>query len=434
MSPPPSPRPSELRALIERFLQERLDAKLEPLAPDDPKRDALRAQYECTAWVDDAARRVGQIQAVTHALKATHPDARGTSVYKPPPELPRHDLIGSHVLGTAFATDVVGNAAALDVHKFLKLAHEGRTLLDLMRDGDADLKAALSDDAAQAAAWIDAFTAITQARSGPPASHALAKQLYWLIGDDPRNDAHYHLLAPLYASSLAHSVHARITEHRFGEPAKAARQARRDDVYSDMVLHDYPGLAVQNLGGTKPQNISQLNSERGGNNYLLASLPPLWVARDATPALRTDTVFTRFGRRRGVKEAVESLRVFLQTDPPANLATREFVKEAVLDLCNELFLFEDEMATLAPGWSAAPDCRLHDAERFWLDRRRADTDEAFAAGSAASDWAHTISERFANWLNGRLDDRLPLGDPEFTHWRNLLEEEFESRQREGLYD
>ena len=44
MSPPPSPRPSELRALIERFLQERLDAKLEPLAPDDPKRDALRAQ------------------------------------------------------------------------------------------------------------------------------------------------------------------------------------------------------------------------------------------------------------------------------------------------------------------------------------------------------------------------------------------------------
>ena len=106
----------------------------------------------------------------------------------------------------------------------------------------------------------------------------------------------------------------------------------------------------------------------------------------------------------------------------------------MLDLCNELFLFEDEMATLAPGWSSAPDCRLPDAERFWLDRRRGDTDEAFAAGSAASDWAHAISERFANWLNGRLDDKLPVGDSEFAHWRNLLEEEFDARHREGLYD
>ena len=38
----------------------------------------------------------------------------------------------------------------------------------------------------------------------------------------------------------------------------------------------YASLAVQELGGTKPQNISQLNSERRGDNYLLASLPPVW--------------------------------------------------------------------------------------------------------------------------------------------------------------
>ena len=435
MSPPPSPRAGELRSLIERFLQKQLATKLEPLAPDDPKRAVLRAQFEPTAWIEDAARRVGQIQAVTHSLKATHPDARGTSVYKPPSELAPHELVGSHVLGTAFATDVVGNAAALDVHKFLiKLAHEGRTLLDLMRCGDADLLAALGGDPAQAAGWIDAFTAITQPRSGAPASHALAKQIYWLTGDNPLDDAHYHLLAPLYASSLAHAVHAQITEHRFGEPAKAARQARRDDEYSDVVLHDYPRLAVQNLGGTKPQNISQLNSERGGNNYLLASLPPLWVTRDATPPLRTDTVFTRFGRRDGVKHAVDSLRAFLETDPPSNLPTREFVEEAVLDLANELFLFEGGMASLAPGWSAAPECRLPEAERFWLDRRRGDSDPAFAAASAGSDWAHAIGERFANWLNGRLDHKLPVGDPEFAHWRDLLGEEFGARQREGLYD
>ena len=35
-----------------------------------------------------------------------------------------------------------------------------------------------------------------------------------------------------------------------------------------------PNLAIVQLGGSKPQNISQLTSRQGGRNYLLPSLPP----------------------------------------------------------------------------------------------------------------------------------------------------------------
>lgn len=43
------------------------------------------------------------------------------------------------------------------------------------------MAAALSDDPAQAEAWIAAFTAIVEPR-GKLTSHTNAKQLYWLAG------------------------------------------------------------------------------------------------------------------------------------------------------------------------------------------------------------------------------------------------------------
>jgi len=287
-----SERQTGLRALIAKFLKERCDAKAEKLDSDDLKFQELQQQYQPATWLEDAARRVTQIQAVTHSLKPIHPDAKGTNLYSQPAGLKALDVVGSHALGEDFASDVVGNAAALDVYKFLKLEHQGRSLLDLVLAGDADLAAALSDDAQQAADWMEAFAGLTRPR-GRLASHTLAKQLYWPTGDDPHDDAQYHLLAPLYASSLAHRVWQQIQDDRFSEEAKAARQARHDGLWSDRPVREYPQLAVQQLGGTKPQNISQLNSERRGGNYLLASLPPAWRSLDIRPLLRAESMWKR---------------------------------------------------------------------------------------------------------------------------------------------
>lgn len=434
MSRPLSSRSAELRAAIETFLLERLEGKLKGLPDDDPKRAALKAQFEFTAWVDDAARRVSQIQVVTHALKAGHPDARGTSIHATPASLGAHDLVGSHCLpGDDLADDVVGNAAALDVYKFLRLAVGGQTLLQLMTAEDPDVLSALNADEPQARSWASAFAGVSQAKGGT-ATHTRAKQVYWLVGESPTDDSAYHLLAPLYASSLAHQVFRTINADRFGDDAKAAREARRRNEFSEREIHEYPQLAVQKLGGTKPQNVSQLNSERGGTNYLLASLPPLWTSPAARPPLHTDSVFPRLARRESVKALVRQLKRFLESDPPPNQATRDHRDTLVAAVIDEVFQFEQELRLLEPGWSADANCRLPDAERYWLDPWRGDHDADFGERRERLSWPEQLCQRFANWLNDALNGKLVFGDSPHGHWYGLLQDEFRARQREGLID
>ena len=427
------------RAAISAFLQERLQAKLDKLKPDDPQRDEVIASFAHDVWLACAAKRVEQIQAVTHSLKPIHPDARGTNLYVEPRTLPPLAELGSHALGERFVGDVVGNAAALDVYKMLKLEVNGRSLLTALLAQDADALAALHTDPAQAQALRDAFVSLTQPRAEGPSSHTLAKQLYWLTGTDACDDAHYTLLAPLYATSLAHAVHAQVQEDRFGEANKAARQARRERKVHDGVFHDYPGLAVQNMGGTKPQNISQLNSERRGMNYLLSSLPPKWKVNAQRFPTHADSVFTRyFDSRPLVRQTVKTLRRYLESNPNPVKDTRDHRKELVDVLVDEMVNMAAELQhALPPGWTL-DDPRfsaLNEDEQTWLDALRAELPEEddFANRWLAMEWPDAIGTRFGNWLNARLEGKLSFSDIEFRAWKKELltdEDGFSQQLRE----
>ena len=431
---------SNYQEAIHAFLQERLHAKLEKLkADEDGKRTELITQHQPAAWLEDAARRVQQIQAVTHSLKPIHPDARGTNLYVEPRTLPPLDELGSHALGERFVGDVVGNAAALDVYKLLKLEVNGRSLLTALLAQDADALAALHADPAQAEKLRDAFVSLTQPRAEGPSSHTLAKQLYWLTGTDACDDSHYILLAPLYATSLAHAVHAQVQEDRFGEANKAARQARRERKVHDGVFHDYPGLAVQNMGGTKPQNISQLNSERRGMNYLLSSLPPKWKVNAQRFPTHADSVFTRyFDSRPLVRQTVKTLRRYLESNPNPVKDTRDHRKELVDMLVDEMVNMAAELQhALPPGWTL-DDPRfsaLNEDEQTWLDALRAELPEEddFANRWLAMEWPDAIGTRFGNWLNARLEGKLSFSDIEFRAWKKELltdEDGFSQQLRE----
>ncbi|TVP43695.1 MAG: type I-F CRISPR-associated protein Csy1 [Halomonas sp.] len=422
----PSGSWQQLRTLIETFLKERFDTKAEKLAPDDPKYQALVEQFQFDTWINDAARRVGQLQVVTHSLKPIHPDAKGSNLYAPPESLNNHRLVGSHTLPADFSGDVVGNAAALDVYKFLKLQFEGKSLLERVLENDTELAKALSDNPEQAQARINAFAAITEPR-GEHASHTRGKQLYWLVGDDAadlENDAdNFRLLAPLYATSLAHRVFQTINHDRFSEAAKDARKAKREGKYAEQPVHSYPNLAVQKMGGTKPQNISQLNSERGGNNYLLASLPPSWNVRDIRPPLKVVSVFSHpgvFGSRSEVRSLVKDLKHFLETNPATDMRTRDLRDDYTAMLMDELALFAMQMHSLPGGWSDDEKCELVAEEAFWLDPGRAEEDAVFREARNSVEWSDDIRHRFANWLNAALGGKLPLGDVEFRHWQKTL--------------
>jgi len=410
---------SEVRAAIDAFVAERLASKLDKLKPDeDEKRRKLEVAYEPKAWLADAARRVTQLQLATHIVKPIHPEARGTNIRVVAESPCAANIVGTHSLPADRLMDVVGNAAALDVYKFLSILLEGRSLLQRMLDRDLATVAALSDDPVEAEAFRAAFASIVECDSAPE-SHALAKQVYFPA------DGGYHLLAPLFPTTLVHHVQQTIREHRFGEAAKAARDARKEGRSWVHGYCEYPDLVIRKLGGSKPQNISQLNSERYGENWLLASKPPVWMHLEVKPPFRADSVFDRwFGRRRPVREAVARLREFLSSSDHNNQAIRNARARLVADICDEVQQYAASLQVLKPGWSADPDCRLHQAEQLWLDPLRTRIDEAFMKLRESVDWPDQVSSRFANWLNSSLEtDGLSLDQYSAAHWADVLRKE-----------
>ncbi|WP_110670828.1 type I-F CRISPR-associated protein Csy1 [Salinicola halophilus] len=431
-SPPPT-----LKALVHGFIHDRFQTKTEKLTPDDPVYLKLQQQFEPQTWLADAARRVSQLQVVTHSLKAIHPDAKGTNLYVEPGQLKRDALVGSHCLPSDFEGDVVGNAAALDVYKFLKLQWEGRSLLERALEGDDALVEALSDDRAEAEIWVQAFADIVEP-NGTPSSHARGKQLYWLVGDEPGDDANYRLLAPLYATALAHRVYAQVSLNTwfYGDHNKAARKALKEKTPFEGGYTSYLNLAIQKFGGTKPQNISQLNSERGGQNYLLASLPPHWQSRDVYPPMRD--AFQTFGRRQEVRRTLDDLKRFLESDPAANRHTRDLRDDLTAMLVDELMLFTFDIHSVPAGWTTDERCQLAVEEQYWLDPGRAELDAEFAEARRQSDWHVAVSARAAQWLNRALnrDSPLNLGDVEHEHWKGRFDGVLKSfrRQLDDLQD
>lgn len=423
MDEKPSEAPRRLLILktITKFIADRRDTKLN--GKEDP---ATAAKYEYSTWLADAARRVTQIQAVTHVLKATHPDARGSSLFIEPRSLPHLQEIGSHSLTDHFATDIVGNAAALDVYKFLKLQVDGRPLLDWLQDDDPDLLAALSSEPLQAAAWSAAFKGLIRTAE-PLVSHEKAKQLYWCVDGMPTQDSSFHLLQPLFPSSLAHAIHSEINDARFGESNKIARQAWRSGQEYDSTYREYRNLVARKLGGTKPQNISQLNSERGGVNYLLSSLPPTWNRPQVKPLLLIDSAFQRFYHFEGVQQQLNALYNYFQQDPSASFDTRKRRERIERALGLALTAFGLSVRSQSPaGWTQTSDCRLPQYECAWLDPGRAslpiregfeEEDLEFQRVVQGQEWPKKVAERFALWLNVLLLNKgFSVSDSEHMHW------------------
>lgn len=411
------------RSKIELFLKERLQSNMKKKPDEDVESQTkLIAKHQPEVWLADAARRIKQLQQVTHAIKFTHPSAEGTSLYSTGNIMAGPLEVGSHILGTRLEADIAGNAAALDVYKFLRLSVEGRTFLQWAAARDADFSNALSADPEMASEWMTAFSSLPEAKRGL-ASHTLAKQIYWPLGDGT-----YHLLAPLLSSSLVHAVWNQIKEDRFSENAKGARAARKAREAYPHGYRDYPKAVIQCFGGSKPQNISQLNSERKGKSYLLASIPPAWRFSDTQPPMRIETVFSfLFMRRNEVRRLVETLKAFLHrvAEIESNVRIRKTREALVADLCGETLNFAAELRmSLEPGWTMRDECSLNIAEQCWLDPGRCQIDGEFFSRYTRGDWKDEVCLRFANWLNATLQtEKTFFGASEALAWRSALRHE-----------
>lgn len=396
-------RQTKLEA-FDKEAAKRSDADSAALAAE---RRELELRYDATAWLTDAAKRAGQISLVTHAAKFTHGDSKSSSIYSE--AVAQEGYLSSSAL-SGLETDAVGNAAVLDVAKFLQSNIGGDSLLACLKRGNHRPFAAFTDDAAQLNEWISGFSRALD--TGEPASHKLAKQSYFPV------EGGYHLLSPLFATSFVHAFHQKMSALRFGDDAKAIWKARRERTWHSQPLVLFPELAETHFGGTKPQNISYLNSVRGSRLWLLSSQPPQWKRADTSP-VNLRSVFALGGSfdRRASGNILSLVSLLARTGEYKNFHIREAREryiEALIDL-----LFDVASALQREEWQnwtlKNPELKMH--QQLWLDPWRTKTDEVFRQERDKDEWQPSVAEDFALWLNARLYKALPeVGAVEKREW------------------
>ena len=147
----------------------------------------------------------------------------------------------------------------------------------------------------------------------------------------------------------------------------------------------------------------------------------MWKSHAVRPPYGAD-FFTVFGKRRGPDGMVRDLRNFLESNPVPNKDTRNKRVAMLMRIIDELFAYVGELRGLSPGWSGDARCRLHPAEKLWLDPGAPPED---SSGSPPGETEYgglppVIMERFANWINHVLGKNLPMGDAEHDFWAKNL--------------
>ncbi|MFA1647556.1 MAG: type I-F CRISPR-associated protein Csy1, partial [Enterobacteriaceae bacterium] len=171
-----------------------------------------------------------------------------------------------------------------------------------LRAGDVSALAPFTDDGEQLAGWVKAFCAV--AGGGEIRACKYGKEVFFPVPDG------YHMLSPLFPTSLYHVIHTRINDLRFGEDAKTAEEARKKGEYHPGQVTYFPGMAVMSISKSKPQNRGFLNKERRGRVYLLPCTPPEWKSNGYQLEDPTDAIQRR-DFQRAARPAVAALRDYL---------------------------------------------------------------------------------------------------------------------------
>ncbi|EKO3556134.1 type I-F CRISPR-associated protein Csy1 [Vibrio metschnikovii] len=434
---------------IADYIEQRKQTKLEPLLKalnkvldksDDPvviakaKADyaeqatPIEEAFKPAIWLTDAAKRAKQISLATHAAKFTHSDAKASSML-----VIQHEVNNSYVTTTCLKTkaiDAVGNAAALDVAKLLKIEVAGESLVTQLQANHLSALKPFTQDELLLNEWQSGFNeALGDAKL---AGHTLTKQLYYPVKQGNQTAQAYHLLVPLTSSALAHKLHNAITQTRFGDEAKVIKEARKKGHYHPQDSVSFVSTAIQNFGGSKPQNISQLNSERYGQSFLLNCAPPTYQAQITSLAQQTSFFNREFSYH--TAQHIREFKAFLANlkNSDRNFKTRYkrdfWYTQPILDtLFERAALLQNQ--TEITGWATEPSAKMKKAHRLWLDVFN--RHPAFQAEREKGEWLEDVAHDFATWLLRKLENKdvYILGDNEHHYFKKLCFQQLQAFER-----
>ena len=417
----------------------------EAVAQLEEQLSEIQTKYLLDHWMELAALSMATgLKFGTHISKGVHPDSKGDNIFfQPEQDLPAGLVASQHLEQPEL--DANGNAAYLPLAAFFNwLVDEEKKIRirHLIMAQHPALEGVFATDAELAAQYQHSFRTCLLGGGGKPATYEKNKQVFWpvqnLAGQEMGDIGGYVCLVPLYPSALTHELYNRVNELRYCEENKKARENRYKAKSEQQAYISIPDMAAIRLGGTKPQNISQLVSKRGGRNALLPSLPPRFNQRRAFRLARTQKSFFNKRLYYHCKSTIQHLFTIVKIDYD-NVDIRN-ARKAILDsILNEILMVATTLQQAnPPGWTRD----LHGlgySERLWLDPERAhlEGEEEFAQDRLQTDWRTDIAARFGNWLNDVLKSEFKrikhdFGDAEQREWRREMEEMIKQSQRKGL--
>ena len=405
------------------------EALLKKIAEYDEK-------YRFDVWVPNAALVLAkQLYFGTHISRGIHSSSKGDNVnFQSAPTLPP-ELVGSQLI-PKLELDANGNAAALPLAAFFNIivdAEKGVTLKELLLTDDPRLEGCFADDPELSNQYKVCFQNALKGDLTKPSSDERNKQILWVNHPDPQED-NYTCLVPLYPSSLTNHFYYKINQLRYSDTNKQALSNRYKKDTEQSPYTTLQSIGVTVLGGTKPQNVSQLTSNQGGRNYLLPSLPPIFKSREQIRL--TEKQKTIFNRRLAYvcSDGLNMLYEVVRAEK--NIYPERDKRKFALELIAQTVLMQAEriQKTHPAGWSK--DYLLNEYQKYWLDPNRAELDgeEIFRQQAEQDNWSAKIIHQFASWVNECLKREFKsiqedFAKPEYNQWRRDMEKAIATQAR-----
>lgn len=242
----------------------------------------------------------------------------------------------------------------------------------------------------------------------PEATDTHLRQVYFPIAE-----GEYHLLSVMPSSCLALEMYQRI---RAINGHKINCYDKKSENYGKP-CEEVTGLTMIGFGGSKPLNISALNSRCGGKTYLLSSLPPSLPARKIR--LPKSDFFRESIWYKQQSSALYRLHAYMKQDRNT-IEIRQAIHDLVDEMISAVLFAAYQIRAEKIGWNEEEAYRqLPTAQKIWLD-------DAYAEERKETSWADDISSSFARWVIRSYEkllgeDAIKLGDAEYGFIKKQME-------------
>lgn len=353
----------------------------------------IREKYQAQNWLNYVAENIDKVFLnVSHIAKLTHSSSQAVNIKDDIVQTDHLHLISTQTANANSLDRGYADAKFAPIAEFLTypIENTNKQLGELLCENEQCF-AEVSDDLAERQAWCDAIQGAYVAQK--LSSHTLAKQIYVPINDE----CEYHLISPMYSSSLAQHIFETIkTAHDKDNPARVAKQ--KGEYHQDESVF-FANVATLATTKSNHQNASFLNGQRSGQLYLFSALPPK-IQRNPNPPKNSDDLLNLCYT--DCKEELMAIKKLLSLTESKALFLNDDRKNALIEhvqiigdniLTQMMLIYQNE----PKGWTDNTD--MPNYLKIFLDKE-ASRQIVFSQPELMRE-LENLSEKMSEWISQR---------------------------------